>query len=103
MKSVPDAGQFDLRGKKTKHLRCGCCVIQDHRQYILDKTHRYEMRNPDEFTLTEADFDCVEDFLRYIDVPVDTDCYDSSCCDSFEGTEESQEEDSKDTDSKEIR
>ena len=29
MKSNKHAGQFKLRGKKTAHLTCGCCTIEN--------------------------------------------------------------------------
>ena len=33
-KSNKNAGQFDLRGKKTLRLRCKCCEVQDFRDSI---------------------------------------------------------------------
>ncbi|USV41050.1 hypothetical protein [Xanthomonas phage BUDD] len=84
--------QINLRGKKTYRPSCRCCVVENFKPEIIDKIHAYEMRNPDEFALSADDFDCVEDFLIYIDVPVDQDCYDSSHCAPFKGKEESQEE-----------
>ena len=33
-KSNKQAGQFDLRGKKTLRLRCKCCEVQDFRDKI---------------------------------------------------------------------
>lgn len=34
MKSHWAAGQHDLRGKRTKTLRCRCCVVQDLRPKV---------------------------------------------------------------------
>lgn len=46
MKSHWAAGQFNLKGKKSKMLRCGCCVVQDFRWEIRVKQAQKEMRNP---------------------------------------------------------
>jgi len=48
MRSLPGnyagLGQHDLKGKKTKLLSCGCCVMENLKQKELDKEHRKEMR-----------------------------------------------------------
>jgi hypothetical protein len=43
-KSNRNAGQFDLRGKKTLRLRCKCCEIQDFRDRIETIRTRREIR-----------------------------------------------------------
>jgi hypothetical protein len=37
MKTRWDAGQFKLKGKKHKHLSCGCCTISNLKQECLIK------------------------------------------------------------------
>lgn len=34
MKSTIHAGNHKLRGRKCKHMRCGCCVVQDFREKV---------------------------------------------------------------------
>jgi hypothetical protein len=55
MKSFPNAGNFNLRGKKTHDLDCGCCTINNLRDEILSKIHDKEM----------SDVDCAEDNIDY--------------------------------------
>lgn len=38
-------GQFNLKGKKTKLLGCGCCVCYDFRDKILKSLHKKEIRD----------------------------------------------------------
>lgn len=46
MKSTPrNVGSLNLRGKKTKQLRCGCCAAFNCKEDELKKEHAKEMRN----------------------------------------------------------
>lgn len=36
-KSNRNAGQFDLKGKKTLRLRCKCCTVDDMRDKLNSK------------------------------------------------------------------
>lgn len=45
MKSNRHAGQFNLKGKLFKSLRCGCCEIIDFRWRERIKQAEKEMRN----------------------------------------------------------
>ena len=38
------AGQFNLRGKKSRLLSCGCCVARNFKDRELEKEHKKEMR-----------------------------------------------------------
>ena len=38
-------GQIDLKGKKTKKLRCRCCVMLNLSDRERDNRHRKEMRD----------------------------------------------------------
>lgn len=45
MKStVINVGSVNLKGKKVKRLRCGCCTAYDMREDELKKTHLKEIR-----------------------------------------------------------
>lgn len=44
MKSNRNAGQFNLRGKKDKLLRCGCCIIFNKKHEIKDTQVKQELR-----------------------------------------------------------
>jgi hypothetical protein len=46
MKSRWDAGRYNLRGRLSKSLSCGCCTIQNLKNKILLKIHLEEMRDP---------------------------------------------------------
>lgn len=39
------AGSVNLKGRKTKRLRCGCCTAVNFKQDELKKIHAKEMRN----------------------------------------------------------
>lgn len=39
------AGNANLKGKKTKLLRCGCCEAVNFKEDELKKTHKKEMIN----------------------------------------------------------
>lgn len=45
MKSVSavNLGSVNLKGKKEKRLRCGCCTAQDFRENELEKVHNKEI------------------------------------------------------------
>ena len=38
-------GNVNLKGKKTKLLRCGCCEAVNFKEDELKKIHKKEMRN----------------------------------------------------------
>lgn len=38
-------GSVNLKGKKVKRLRCGCCTAQDFRESEIEKECKKEMRN----------------------------------------------------------
>lgn len=38
-------GNANLKGRKTKRLRCGCCDAVNFKEDELKKIHRKEMRN----------------------------------------------------------
>jgi hypothetical protein len=41
-------GNANLKGRKTKRLRCGCCTAVNFKQDMLKKEHQKEMdRGPD--------------------------------------------------------
>lgn len=44
MKTHTNAGQFNLRGKQYKVLRCGCCVVEDKRYQFRKREHKQEMQ-----------------------------------------------------------
>ncbi len=48
MKSSPNVGGVNMRGKKTKLLNCGCCVATDLRQKERDKQVERQMRRLDD-------------------------------------------------------
>lgn len=54
MKSVSavNLGSVNLKGKKEKRLRCGCCTAQDFREKELEKRHKREMN------AYYSDYDC---------------------------------------------
>ena len=39
------AGNANLKGKKYKTMRCGCCWCIDMRDKELEKEHKKEMKN----------------------------------------------------------
>ena len=39
------AGNANLKGRKTKRLRCGCCTAVNFKQDLLKKEHKKEIRN----------------------------------------------------------
>lgn len=39
------AANVNMRGKKTKHMRCWCCVCVDMREKIMYSIHMKEMRD----------------------------------------------------------
>jgi hypothetical protein len=41
-------GSVNLKGKKVKRLRCGCCTAYDLRENELEKIHTKEMSEIDE-------------------------------------------------------
>jgi len=40
-----NAGNHNLKGKKYKLLSCGCCEVQDYRDWERDKRHTKEIQN----------------------------------------------------------
>lgn len=38
-------GNANLKGRKTKRLRCGCCDAVNFKEDVLKKIHQQEMRN----------------------------------------------------------
>jgi len=44
-KSLKNAGDVKMRGKKTKLMRCKCCTCVDMRDKILYRIHKKEMRD----------------------------------------------------------
>lgn len=44
-KSLKNAGDVNLRGKKTKIMRCGCCECVDFRDKIRYKEHMKEIKD----------------------------------------------------------
>ena len=42
-KSLPNAGQVNMKGKKTKLMRCRCCTCVDLRDKFLKKEHEKEI------------------------------------------------------------
>lgn len=36
-------GNANLKGRKTKRLRCGCCTAVNYKQDVLKKEHQKEM------------------------------------------------------------
>jgi hypothetical protein len=47
VKSLPtNAGNVKMRGKRTKAMRCGCCVATDLRPQELKRMHEKEMTHP---------------------------------------------------------
>lgn len=45
MKSLPNAGNIKMRGKKTKSMRCSCCVCQDYRDMVTEKAAEKEIKD----------------------------------------------------------
>jgi hypothetical protein len=43
--SAVDLGSVNLKGKKEKRLRCGCCTAQDFREDELKKEHLKEIKD----------------------------------------------------------
>lgn len=43
MKSNQHAGDVNMKGRKTKTLRCRCCDCVDFREDVLLKEHKKEM------------------------------------------------------------
>jgi hypothetical protein len=41
-KSHPTAGQHNLKGKKSKRLSCGCCIVQDFREELQEKDYQWD-------------------------------------------------------------
>ena len=39
------AGNVNMKGKKYKLMRCGCCACLDMRDDVLKKEHEKEMKN----------------------------------------------------------
>ena len=44
MKSRWDAGQFKLRGKKHRHLTCGCCTLENWKDDCRKKEAEKEIK-----------------------------------------------------------
>lgn len=42
-----NVGSVNLKGKKVKRLRCGCCTAYDFREYELEKIQLKEMKEND--------------------------------------------------------
>ena len=49
-KSLPQAGNVNMRGKKTKLMRCKCCTCIDLRDKILYSIHKKEMKDQEQVT-----------------------------------------------------
>jgi hypothetical protein len=45
VKSLRNAGDFNLRGKKTHLASCKCCTVEDFRDRELEKEHLKEMKS----------------------------------------------------------
>lgn len=91
MKSRWDAGQFKLRGKKTRMLTCKCCTIEDFRDDYMDKQAEKEISELDEESIKfygrpltgKYKHFCIEfDFL-----PIDEHCEEFKYCMCFEDEE----------------
>jgi hypothetical protein len=41
------AGNINMRGKKSKHMSCGCCLCFDCRDDLLKKEHYKDMKKED--------------------------------------------------------
>ena len=65
MKSLLRAGQAKLRGKKSKLMRCGCCVCHDLREGIINREIAKEIRFAD-IQCTEASFDNATAMLEWL-------------------------------------
>jgi hypothetical protein len=45
MKSTPqNVGSLNLRGKKTRLLRCGCCIAYNYKERELKREHLKEIK-----------------------------------------------------------
>lgn len=44
-KSLWCAGNYNLRGKREKLMRCGCCTVTDLRPKLREREARKEMRD----------------------------------------------------------
>ncbi len=43
MKTRWDAGQYKLKGKKHKHLSCGCCTVSNYKNECFEKEAKEEI------------------------------------------------------------
>lgn len=48
-------GSVNLKGKKVKRLRCGCCTAYDLRENELEKLHKREIND------SYSGYDCCND------------------------------------------
>ena len=55
------AGNANLKGRKTKRLRCGCCNAVNFKQYLLKKEHKKEIHNA--FVAQHGRGDCLKSGL----------------------------------------
>ena len=46
------AANVNMRGKKTKHMRCWCCVCVDMREKIMYSIHKKEIRDKEQVAAT---------------------------------------------------
>ena len=46
--SSADCGNFNLKGKKSMTLGCGCCTATNIKDEVLEKEHNKEMKQYEE-------------------------------------------------------